>query len=108
MYLHIVSTSTNVSTHIPISTSTNINIDIDVVCVVCSMQHLGLLLFSCCLARFFCNPMDSSLPGSSVNGISQQVYWSVLPFPPPTDLSDSGIRLIMSLSWQAVALPLSH
>ena len=30
-----------------------------------------------------CNPMDCSLPGSSVYGISRQEYWSGLPFPSP-------------------------
>ena len=37
-----------------------------------------------------CDPMDSSLPGSSVHGISQP--WSVLPFPSPGDLPDPGIN----------------
>ena len=36
--------------------------------------------------------MGCSLPGSSVHGISQQEYWSGLPFPPPGDLSDPGIE----------------
>ena len=30
-----------------------------------------------------CNPMDCSLPGSSVHGILQQEYWSGLPFLSP-------------------------
>ena len=29
------------------------------------------------------DPMNCSPPGSSVCGISQQKYWSGLPFPPP-------------------------
>ena len=33
-----------------------------------------------------CNPMDCSLPGSSVYGISRQEYWSGLSFPYPGDL----------------------
>ena len=28
-----------------------------------------------------CNPMDYSLPGSTVHGISKQEYWNGLPFP---------------------------
>ena len=48
------------------------------------------------LSRFsrvrLCNPMDCSLPGSSVHGILQQEYWSGLPFPPPGDLPDPGIE----------------
>ena len=35
-----------------------------------------------------CDPMDCSLPGSSVHGISRQEYWSALPLPPPGDLPD--------------------
>ena len=34
-----------------------------------------------------CDPMDYSLPGSSVYGIFQAfLYWSGLPFPSPEDL----------------------
>ena len=42
----------------------------------CSQLHLTL-----------CNPMDCSLPGSSVLGISRQEYWSGLPFPTPVGSS---------------------
>ena len=35
-----------------------------------------------------CNPMDCSLPDSSVMEFSRQVYWSGLPFPSPGDLPD--------------------
>ena len=38
------------------------------------------------------DPMDCSLPGSSVHGISQQEYWSGLPFPSPGDLPNPGIE----------------
>ena len=38
------------------------------------------------------NPMDCSLPGSSVHGCSRQEYWSGLPFPSPVDLSNPGIE----------------
>ena len=37
-----------------------------------------------------CNPMNYSPPGSSV--LSWQEYWSGLPFPPPGDLSNPGIK----------------
>ena len=30
-----------------------------------------------------CDPMDCSLPGSSVHGISRQEYWSGVPLPSP-------------------------
>ena len=34
--------------------------------------------------------MDCSSPGSSVQGISQQEYWSGLPFPSAEDLPNAG------------------
>ena len=52
----------------------------------------------------FCNPMDCSPPSSSVHGISRQEYWSGLPFPPPGDLPDPGIKP-MSPALQANFLP---
>ena len=39
-----------------------------------------------------CNPMDCSPPSSSVRGISQQEYWSGLPFPSSEDLPDPGVE----------------
>ena len=36
--------------------------------------------------------MDCSPPGSSVHGISQQEYWSGLPFPSPGNLPNPGIE----------------
>ena len=39
-----------------------------------------------------CNPMDCSLPGSSIHRISRQKYWSGLPYPSPGDLPDPGIE----------------
>ena len=39
-----------------------------------------------------CNPMECSLVASSVQGISQQEYWSDLSFPPQGDLFDLGIK----------------
>ena len=38
-----------------------------------------------------CDPMDCSMPGSSVHGILPE-YWNVLPCPPPGDLPDPGIK----------------
>ena len=40
-------------------------------------------------------------------GFSRQEYWSGLPFLPPEDLPDSGVKLT-SPHWQADSLPLSH
>ena len=37
--------------------------------------------------------MDCSLPGSSIHGISQQEYWTRLPFPPSVDRPNLGIEL---------------
>ena len=39
-----------------------------------------------------CDPMDCSLPGSSIHGILQQESWSGLPFPSLGDLPDPGIE----------------
>ena len=39
-----------------------------------------------------CDPMDCSLPGSSIHGIFQAEYWSGLLFPSPEDLPDLGIE----------------
>ena len=39
-----------------------------------------------------CDPMDYSLPGSSVHGISQARYWSGWLFPTSGDLPDPGIE----------------
>ena len=40
-----------------------------------------------------CDPMDYSLPGSSVNGgFSRREYWSGLPCPPPGDIPNPGIE----------------
>ena len=39
-----------------------------------------------------CDPLDCSPPDCLVHGISQQGYWSGLPFPSPGDLPDSRIE----------------
>ena len=45
--------------------------------------------------RLFATPWTvCSPPGSSVCGISQQEYWSRLPFPPPGDRPYPGIKLM--------------
>ena len=50
---------------------------------MCSAAQLCLTL---------CDPIDCSLTGHSVHGISRQEYWSGLPLPPLGDLHDSGIE----------------
>ena len=57
-----------------------------------------VLVTQSCLTLY--NPMDCRLPGSSVHGFPRQEYWSGLPFPSPSDLSDPGIA-IASPAWQA-------
>ena len=51
--------------------------------------------------------MDYSPPGSSVLGISQQEYWSGLPFPSLGDFPDQLLNLHL-LHWQVDSLLMSH
>ena len=39
-----------------------------------------------------CDPMDCSLPGSSVHGIFRQEYWSGMPFPSAGHLPNPGME----------------
>ena len=75
---------------------------------VCGFQQSTFILFlhlccyfMCLVAQScltLCNPMDCTLPGSSVHqdppskGFSRQEYWSGLPFPSPGDPPDPGIE----------------
>ena len=49
------------------------------------------------------DPMDCSLPGSSVHGIFQQEYWSGLPLPSPS-LDEGSLypthKLMVKLGWK--------
>ena len=56
------------------------------------MPCVNVLVAQSCLSL---HPMDCSLPGSSIHGISQQKYWSGLPFPSPGNLPDSGVELAL-------------
>ena len=76
---------------------------------------------SLCHVQLFGNPMDCSLPDSSVHGVSQAriLEWGVISFsdtlprvgwyflPSLGNLPDPGIEP-MSLVWQADSLPLSY
>jgi len=62
------------------------------------------LLQSC---QILCDPMDCSLPGSSVMEFSRQEYWSGLPCTLPGGLPDPGIEPV-SPALQADSLQLSH
>ena len=44
------------------------------------------------LCPALCDPVDGSLPGSSVIGFSRQEYWSGLPFPSPGHLPNPGVE----------------
>ena len=68
-------------------------------CSVCVQSYLTV-----------CNPMDCSMPDSSVHGFSRQEYWSRLPFSFKENLPDPGIQFVSPclLHWQADSLPLSH
>ena len=76
----------------------------------------------CTVMSDSCDPLDCSLPGSSVHGIFffRQEYWSELPFPPREDLPNPGIldrwctilkevqtSVLCLLHWQVDSLPLS-
>ena len=49
-----------------------------------------LILFSCSVLSALWKPMDCSLLCSSVHGILQDEYWSVLPCPSPGDVPNPG------------------
>ena len=53
------------------------------------------------------DPMDYTLPGSSVHGLYGQEYWSELSFPSPGGLPNSGIEP-MTPALQVNSLPWSH
>ena len=62
---------------------------------ICSHPLLVLVYWCYLFAKLcltLCDPMGCYPPGSCVYGISQQKYWSGLPFPAPGNLLDSGIR----------------
>ena len=55
--------------------------------------RLGLYVCACSVVSNSLWPVDCSPPASSVHGISQEGYWSGLPFPPPGDLPNPGMEL---------------
>ena len=66
-------------------------------------KMIVMLVTQSCLT--LCDPMDRSLPGSSVHEFSRQEYWSGLPFPSPGELPNPGIDPWSPAS-QADSLPL--
>ena len=68
-------------------------------------------MYACVCAQSrpaLCNPKDCRLPGSSFHGFSLQEYWSGLPFPPPGDLPDSGVKPVSPAFPALISLPQSH
>ena len=43
-----------------------------------------------------CDPMDCSPPAALSMGFPKQETWSRLPFPPPRNLPDPGIKIVSS------------
>ena len=66
---------------------------------VCAKLHQSCLTL--------CDPVDCSLPGSSVRGFSRQDYWSGMPCPPPGVFPTQGSNpsLLYLLHWQRGSLP---
>ena len=61
----------------------------------------GPFSYSCLAAQSYptlCDPMDCSPPGSAATGLSRQEYCSGLPFFPPGELTNPGIRLVSPTS----------
>ena len=70
-----------------------------------SMRQVHAKLLQLCLT--LCDPMDCSLPGSSIHRILQARIWNGLLCPSPGNLSNSGIEPVslVSPAWQADSLP---
>ena len=60
------------------------------VCIDLYIVKVKALVIWLCLT--LCNPMDCSPPGFSVLEFSQATILEWLPFPPPGDLSNPGIK----------------
>ena len=50
------------------------------------------------------DPMDCSLPGSSVHGFSRQEYWSGVPLPSLNDPADTGNLISGSSAFSKISL----
>ena len=63
-------------------------------CLITSLWQGALCCAVCCAQSCLtlCDPMDCSLPGPSVHGISQARILEWLPFPSPEHLPDPGIE----------------
>ena len=63
-----------------------------------------------CHLQLFASPGTIACQAPLSMAFSRQEYWSGLPFPPPGDLPDAGIKLhLLYLGhWQVDSLPLSN
>ena len=70
--------------------------------------HLcSLLLFPLSCVLLFVIPQTVARQAPLSTGFLRQEYWRALPYPPPGDLPEPGIKL-RSPAWQAGSLSLSH
>ena len=65
-------------------------------------QHKVMRAKSLQSCPILCDPIDHSLPDSSIHGFPRQEHWSGLPCPPPGDLPNPGIESV-SLKSPALA-----
>ena len=73
-------------------------------------QHKVMHAKSLQSCPILCDPIDHSLPDSSIHGFPRQEYWSGLPCPPPGDLPNPGIESVslnVSCTGRRVLLPLA-
>ena len=63
--------------------------------MICHCMHVAKWLQLCLT---LCDPMDYSLPGSSVHGLSSKNTKSDFPFPPPDYLPDPGLEPMSPVS----------
>ena len=51
-----------------------------------------LCMLACSVGLILCHPLDLAHQAPPSMGFHRQEYWSGLPFPPPGDLPDPGIK----------------
>ena len=68
--------------------------------LILHLTHTLCVVVCCCVQPLshvrLCDPMNWSLSGSSVQGISQARIREWLPCPPPGDLPDPGVKSLLS------------
>ena len=75
---------------------------------ICVPMCMHVCVLSHIICVYLCDPVDCSLPGSSVHGFSRQEYWSRLQCPPLRIFPTRGWNLcfLCLLHWQTGSLPL--